>query len=53
MADVQLDVSALDADQRVELVGFAPGEPTAKLVGVQLVRVAGVPGEIGHCGQLG
>ena len=31
VADVELDVRALDPDQRVESVGLAPGEPAAQL----------------------
>ncbi len=53
VADEQLHVRSLDADQRIQPVGFAPGEPTAQLVGVQVVGVAGVPGEVGDGGQLG
>ena len=39
-ADVQLEVSPLDPDQRVHEVGLAPGEPAAQLVGVQRVGCA-------------
>jgi hypothetical protein len=42
--DVELDVSALDSHQRVQAVGFAPFEPAAQLVGVELVGVPGVSG---------
>jgi hypothetical protein len=53
VSDEQLDVGTLNPDQGVEPVGFAPGEPAAQLVGVQLVRVAGVPGQVGDSRQLG
>ena len=53
VADVQLDVSTLDADQRVEPIRLAPGEPAVKLVRVQLVGAAGVPGQVGDGRQLG
>jgi hypothetical protein len=53
VANVQLDVRALDTDQRVESAGLAPREPAPKLVGVQLVSVTRIPREIGHGGQLG
>jgi hypothetical protein len=52
-ADVQLNVRPFDADQGIELVGLAPLEPPPKLAGVQRVRVAGVPGQIGDRRQLG
>jgi hypothetical protein len=38
---------------RAESVGFAPGEPAAKLVGVQVVGVAGVTGQVGDGCELG
>lgn len=53
VADVELDVRSLDPGQRVQAVGFAPGEPAAQLVGVQLVGVTPVPGEVRHRGGLG
>ena len=53
VADVELDVRALDPDQRVQGVGLAPAEPAAELVGVQGVGVPGVPGQVGHRGELG
>lgn len=53
MADVELDVSALDPSQRVEAVGLAPVEPAAQLERVQLVGMFGVAGEEGDRGQLG
>jgi len=53
VSDVELDVCSLDSDQRVEVVGLAPGEPAAELVGVQRVGVPGVPGQVGHRGTLG
>jgi hypothetical protein len=34
VADVQLDVRALNPDQRIEAVGLAPAEPATQLVGV-------------------
>ena len=52
LADVELDVCALDPDQRVEGVGLAPGEPAAELEGVQGVRVPGVPRQIGDGSEL-
>jgi hypothetical protein len=39
LADEELDVRPLDADQRVQGVGIAPGEPAPQLVGVQGVGV--------------
>ena len=45
VADVQLDVSPLDPDQRIQPVGLAPGEPAPQLEGVQGVGAAGVAGE--------
>jgi hypothetical protein len=53
MADEQLHVRSLDSDQRVEPVRLAPGEPPAQLVGVQMVGVAGVPGQVRDRGELG
>jgi len=53
VSDVELDVGSLYPDQGVEVVGLAPGEPAAELVGVQRVGVPGVPGQIGHPGTLG
>jgi hypothetical protein len=44
LADVQLDVGALDPDQRVERVVLAPGEPLPQLEGVQDVGAARVAG---------
>jgi hypothetical protein len=46
-------VCALDPEERVEGVGLTPGEPAAELVGVQLVSVPGVPGQVGHRSLLG
>ena len=43
----------MDADQRVGPVRLAPGEPATELVGVQLVRVTGLPVEIGDSRQVG
>jgi len=37
VADEQLDMGALDAQQRIELVDLAPVEPALKLVGVERV----------------
>src|SRR5674476_1238181 len=51
-ADVQLDVGALDPDQRVQPVALAPGEPLPQLVGVQAVGAPGVAGQVGHRRQL-
>ena len=53
MPDVELDVGTFDPDQRVQVVGLAPAEPTTQLVGVQGVRVPGVPRQVGHRGTLG
>lgn len=53
VADVELDMATLDADQRVEPVGLAPVEPPPQLVGVQAVGGFGVPGEVGDGRQLG
>jgi hypothetical protein len=44
IADVQLDVRALDPDQRIEAVGLTPAEPATQLVGVLGVGVAAVSG---------
>ena len=52
VADVQLDVRPLDADHGVEPLVLAPLEPPSKLVGVQVVGVAGVPSQVGHRRQL-
>jgi hypothetical protein len=52
LADVELDVRPLDTFQRIEPVGFAPGEPAAQLVGVQGMGAPGVPGQVGHRRQL-
>ena len=43
--DVELDVSALDPEKRVQAVGLAPAEPTAQLVGVQVVGAPGAEGQ--------
>jgi hypothetical protein len=53
VADVELEVCPLDADQRVQCVDLAPGEPAAQLVGVQRVGVPGVVGQVRHGCQLG
>jgi hypothetical protein len=53
VTDVQLDVGTLDSEQSIEPIRLAPGEPAAKLVGVQLMGVAGVPGQVGDGRQLG
>ena len=53
LADVELDVSALDPDQRVQPVALAPGEPAPQLVGVQVVGVPGVAGQERDRRQLG
>ena len=52
VADVQLDVRTLYADQRVQAVGLAPGEPASELVGVQRVGMTRGPGQVGNRGQL-
>jgi hypothetical protein len=39
VADVELEVRSLNADQRVQVVGPAPGEPAAQLIGVQVMGV--------------
>jgi len=44
-ADVELDVGALDPDQRIEPVAVAPLEPAVQLVGVELMGVPGVAGQ--------
>jgi hypothetical protein len=46
VTDVQLDVGALDPDQRVQAVDLAPAEPALELVRVQGVGVTGVPREV-------
>nr|WP_231388976.1 hypothetical protein [Marmoricola sp. URHB0036] len=43
VADVELDVCSLDAEEWVKSVVFAPGEPSTKLIGVQDAGVTGVP----------
>ena len=48
VVDVQLDVTTLDPDQRVEVVDLTPVEPPPQLVGVEKVSGPGVPGQIGH-----
>lgn len=35
MANIKLDVTSLDADQWVEPVRLAPGEPAAQLIGTE------------------
>ena len=50
---MELDVGSLDPDQRIEVVVFAPGEPTPQLVGAQGVRVPGVARQVGNGGTLG
>ena len=52
LADVELDVGALDPDQRVQAVALAPGEPAAQLERVEGVGAAGVAGQVGHGRQL-
>jgi hypothetical protein len=52
VADVQLDVGPLDPDERVRAVGLAPLEPPAQLVGIQVVRASGIPGQLGDRRQL-
>ena len=52
-ADVQLDVSALDPDERVEPIGLTPGEPFPQLGCIHDVSAPGVPGQIGDRRQLG
>ena len=47
VADVQLDVGPLNPFERVQAIGLAPAEPPPKLVGVQAVGVARVPGQVG------
>ena len=37
LSDVELDVRALDPDQRVQVVGLAPGEPASQLQRVQVM----------------
>ncbi len=53
VADVQLEVSPLDPDQRVKAPFLTPGEPAPELVGVERVGVPGIPGEVGDGSQLG
>ena len=52
MPDVQLDVRTLDSEKRVEPIRLAPCEPAAELVGVELMGVVGVPGQVGDSRQL-
>jgi hypothetical protein len=52
VADVELDVRALNPGQRVKGVGIAPGEPPAQLVGIQGVSAAGVLSQEGHRSEL-
>ena len=42
LADIELDVGPLDSDQRVKVVGLAPGEPAAQLCPIQGMRGSGV-----------
>ena len=53
LADVQLDVGALDPNQGVQPAGLTPGEPLSQLIGVQGVDATSVAGEVGHRRQLG
>ena len=53
MSDVELDVSALNPDERVERAGLTPGEPASQLGGVQRVGVAGVAGKVRDGRELG
>ena len=52
LADVELDMGPLDADQRVQPVGLAPGEPTPQLVGIQAVGAPGVSSQVRHRREL-
>jgi hypothetical protein len=52
LADVQLDMSALDPHQRVESVALAPGQPLPELKRVQDMGTARVPGQIRDRGKL-
>jgi hypothetical protein len=44
VADVQLEVGTLESEQRVEGVAVTRGQPACALVGVQRVRLTGIPG---------
>jgi hypothetical protein len=46
--DVQLDVSPLDPDQRVQPVGLAPLEPLPQLEGVEGMGAPGAAGQVRH-----
>jgi hypothetical protein len=52
LADVQLDMSSLDSDQRIESVALAPGEPLPELKLVEDVSAAGIPGQVGDRREL-
>jgi hypothetical protein len=52
VADVELEVSALEPNERVQCVCLAPGEPPAQLVGVQPAGLPGVPGKVRDGRQL-
>ncbi len=52
-ADGQFDMGALDPDQRVRSVSFAPREPLPQLELVQVVASLGIAGQEGECRQLG
>lgn len=50
--DVQLNVGALDTEQRIQPVALGPCEPAPKLVGLEPVGVPGVPSQVRDRGQL-
>jgi hypothetical protein len=50
---VELDVGALDPNERIEGVAFAPSEPAPQLGGVQRMGVPGVAGEVRNGRELG
>lgn len=53
LADVELDVGALDPDEGVEAVALTSGEPATQLERVEGVGTPRVAREEGHRGQLG
>jgi hypothetical protein len=53
VSDVELNMGALDPDERIESVGLAPSEPAPQLGGIQRVGVPGVASRVGDGSELG
>jgi ribosomal protein S28E/S33 len=45
-------MGTLDLDQRVQPVALTPSEAALQLVGIQVVGMVGVPGQVGDRGEL-